>query len=51
MHNNKANGVVVDVGGMLQFLKGAKMPHCPPGGAYTINVMRMNPSGTNPQHR
>ncbi|MBA4386436.1 MAG: hypothetical protein C0404_00550 [Verrucomicrobia bacterium] len=42
--NKKGDNAVVDVKGMLQYVKGAQMPVCPAGGQYTVGTMADEPS-------
>ncbi|OGV68663.1 MAG: hypothetical protein A2283_20670 [Lentisphaerae bacterium RIFOXYA12_FULL_48_11] len=47
----KADGVQVEIPAMLQYIKGAKMPICPKGGTYKVNVIGQNPECSIPEHR
>ncbi len=40
----KVTGVTPDVKGVLEYIKGEKMPICPDGGTYTLNAIGENPT-------
>lgn len=50
MEFNQAEGAKVDEVGVLQYIKGARMPVCPQGGTYTLNPIGEDPTCTIPGH-
>ncbi|MBL7115297.1 MAG: hypothetical protein ISS35_05980 [Kiritimatiellae bacterium] len=47
----KANGDEVDPDGIAQYIKGAKIPVCPQGGAYNLGPLGADPTCTEPGHQ
>lgn len=48
---SRGSGVEADPAGIAQYIKGARLPTCPAGGTYKVNVIGVNPQCTVPGHQ
>jgi hypothetical protein len=51
MENRKVDGDPADIPGVLEYVKGARMPVCPRGGSYQIGTIGQTPRCSVPGHR